>query len=244
VLQTDGVPEDFENALAAAIRRAREQTGRRQEDVAAEARAYGLAWTPATVAAIETGRRHVSAVELLLLPFVLADPEAGVVELKDLLAGMGGRVQLTREASVDARVLAAVVSGQASALGKMPARSWAGSWNTPRRRAGARAMKAMDAVYARADAYPNLREMDVGLAWEESAGEAERHAGYRLGCSALDVALAARSLWRRSLSAERDARAEPGSSPQARGRITRQLLDEMKPVLKKGGRRGSRRASR
>jgi transcriptional regulator with XRE-family HTH domain len=235
VLQTDGVPEDFENALAAAIRRTREQTGRRQEDVAAEARAYGLAWTPATVAAIETGRRHVTAVELLLLPFVLT--EAGeAVELKELLAGMG-RVALTPDASVDGTLLAAVVSGQASdVVGHR-------GWDTPRRRIARRAVSAAGALGQYASAYPNLRESDLSLAQQEAAGEAERHAGYRFGCSALDVAMAARSLWGRSLSAERNARAEPDASPQARGRVTRQLLDELEPVLKRR-RRGSRRASR
>jgi hypothetical protein len=242
VLQTDGVPEDFENALAAAIRRAREQTGRRQEDVAAEARAYGLAWTPATVAAIETGRRHVTAVELLLLPFVLSEAGGEVIELKDVLAGIG-RVQLTRETSVDPKVLVDVVSGRAAALGELPAREWGRLWDTPRRRAAKRAMKAVSELAPYAEKYPGMSARDQELAWEESGGEAERHASYRFDCSALDIAMAARNLWGRSLSAERDARAEPDASPQARGRVTRQLLDELEPVLKRR-RRGSRRASR
>jgi hypothetical protein len=240
-LHTDAVPEDFDARLAAAVRQARERLGRRQEDVAAEARAYGLAWTPATVAAIETGRRHVTAVELFLLPFVLGEP-GEVVELKDLLAGMG-RVQLTRETSVDAKVLVEVVSGRAMALGKLPAREWGRLWDTPRRRVANKAMKAVAELAPYAEKYPDMSARDQELAWEESGGEAERHAGYRFDCSALDVAMAARHLWSRSLSAERDARAEPDSSPQARGRITRTLLDELEPVLK-GRRSGSRRASR
>jgi len=172
--------------------------------------------------------RHVSAVELLLLPWVLCEP-GDAVELAELFAD-AGRVQLTAEASVDGRVLAAAVSGQAREIGKLPAKSWAGSWNTPRRRAAARAIREEHAVLQRAAAY-DLTGRDAWNAWEESGGEAERHAGYRFDCEPLDVALAARSLWGRSLSAERDARADPGASPQARGRITRQLLDELEPVI-------------
>jgi transcriptional regulator with XRE-family HTH domain len=237
-----GVTMDFDQALAAAFRRIREKTGRRQEDVAAEARAYGLQWTSATVAAIETGRRHVSAVELLMLPWVLG--EAGdPIELADLFAG-AGRVQLTPEASVDGRVLAAAVTGRVREIGKLRAKSWAGSWNTPRRRASARALREEHELLKRAAVY-DQSAADAWKAWEESGGEAERKAGYRFGCEPLDVALAARSLWGRSLSDERNARAQPGASPQARGRITRQLLDELERVLNKGGpRHGSRRTSK
>jgi hypothetical protein len=47
------------------------------------------------------------------------------------------------------------------------------------------------------------------------------------------VAVAARILWGRSLTAERDARAQPDASPQARGRITRGLFDELAPAVSK-----------
>jgi hypothetical protein len=229
---------DFEHALASAIRRAREREGRIQEDLAAQARKWGLEWTSATVAAIETARRHVSAVELLLLPLVLASDE-GPAELADLLADLGDEVALTPEASTSGQALALIARGQ------LRDSLASDSWDVPIYRIVDAAIEAVAVWVDRyMSRYPKLQPSDLIKADGEASGEAERKAGYRLGASPLDVAIAARSLWGRSLSDERDARAKPGASPQARGRITRQLFDELKPVLKEGGRRGSRRTSR
>jgi hypothetical protein len=200
----------------------------------------GLDWTSATVAGIETARRHVSAVELLLLPFVLeSDAPEVPAELGDLLADLGDDVALTAQASTSGQALALIARGQ------MMDSFASDSWDVPMSREIDAAMKMLThraEHYLRR--YPKLDLADLIPAGGEASGEAERKAGYRLGASPLDVAMAARSLWGRSLSDERDARAKPGASPQARGRITRQLLDELKPVLKKGGRRGSRGTSR
>ena len=51
-----------------------------------------------------------------------------------------------------------------------------------------------------------------------------------------DAEFLARSvqLWGRVLSAEVDARSDPGDSPQKRGRITRVLLDELREVARRG----------
>ena len=61
----------FRQAVGAQIRKLREQRGVRQEIVALMARRWGLPWTSATVAQMETGRRHLTAEEWLLLPAVL-----------------------------------------------------------------------------------------------------------------------------------------------------------------------------
>jgi len=230
---------DFDHALAAAIRRARERQGVTQEAVAGSARMWGLDWSSATVAAIETARRHVSAIELLLLPLVLASDE-GPAELADLLADLGNEVALTPEASTSGQALALIARGQ------MRDSLASDSWDVPIYRIFDATIEVVafwaDRYLSR---YPKLQPSDMIKADREASGEAERKAGYRLSASPLDVAVAARSLWGRSLSDERDARAKPDASPQARGRITRQLLDELKPVLKEGGRRrGSRRTSR
>lgn len=56
----------------------RAQQGLRQEDVALSARHVGLMWTRPTVAAVELGRRELTATELLLLPVVLEGAAAGI----------------------------------------------------------------------------------------------------------------------------------------------------------------------
>jgi hypothetical protein len=65
------------------------------------------------------------------------------------------------------------------------------------------------------------------------AGEPEENAARRLGVPLIDVVAAARALWGRGLSAERDARvaAGPEVSPHRRsalrGRVTRSLVDAL-----------------
>ena len=54
-------------AIGERIRYLREATGLRQEDIASSARGrFGLLWTQATVAAIETGKRHLTVEELTI----------------------------------------------------------------------------------------------------------------------------------------------------------------------------------
>jgi transcriptional regulator with XRE-family HTH domain len=63
---------DLERRLAANLRCAREDLGWTQADLAADLAAFGWpGWTPATVAAIETGKRRVSLDELGALCTVL-----------------------------------------------------------------------------------------------------------------------------------------------------------------------------
>jgi len=211
---------DFDQALAGAIRRARERSGQRQEDVAAQARMWGLSWTPATVAAIETGRRHVSAVELLLLPFALRTGGTRPIALPDLLADLGD-VQLTPESATRGEALALLARGDSTGA-QVQCR-----WDAPAISFPLRNPAEFEIYYKRS----GLTAKEAQEAVHEGYGEAERHAGYRFGVNGFAVALAARMLWGRSLTTERDARADPHASPQARGRITRQLFDELAPIV-------------
>jgi len=57
--------------VGANMRRVREAAGRRQEDVAAAAREWGIRWTRSTVAEAEAGTKPLNAAELLLLSRIL-----------------------------------------------------------------------------------------------------------------------------------------------------------------------------
>jgi hypothetical protein len=73
-------------------------------------------------------------------------------------------------------------------------------------------------------------------------GEAEQKAARRLAVDPHDLAIVAFAQWGRSLTEERDARVAalsdisttPRTTQARRGHVTRLLLDELEPKLKKG----------
>lgn len=64
---------------------------------------------------------------------------------------------------------------------------------------------------------------------------AEQRAAKKLGITATELQMQAMELWGFSLEQESGRRAGPGSSPQARGRVTRVLLDEMREASESSG---------
>jgi len=206
-------------AVGRRIRELRDAHGWVQEDVAAIARVFGLDWTRATVAAIETGRRNLSAEELLLLPVLFGnlrgfallkdgEPPASKPEDLDDFFPDGEEVVLTPSVSLLPELLRALVSG----------------------RYGKDEKERLDSMAATME----------GLRGE--AGEAEERAALRLGVTVVDIMATGQRLWGRSLTEERDRRvAERGSdipleSRRAiRGRVTRKLIEELGAVLEEEG---------
>jgi transcriptional regulator with XRE-family HTH domain len=76
---------DLSAAIGEGLARFRHDRGLRQEDFATSAREIGLKWTRATIAAVETGRRSLTAEEMLLLRQVIygasGQAPASVVDL-------------------------------------------------------------------------------------------------------------------------------------------------------------------
>lgn len=65
-----------------------------------------------------------------------------------------------------------------------------------------------------------------------SAGSlAEERAAKKLGISTTRLRQLADDLWGRALEEESSRRVRPGSTPQARGRVTRILVDELRAAL-------------
>lgn len=85
----------------------------------------------------------------------------------------------------------------------------------------------------RSDINPRFVDLDRDLCVrvERRSGEAEQRAADALVVKMYALTLASVYLWGKSLSDERDARAGACASAQKRGRITRQLMDELKGVL-------------
>jgi transcriptional regulator with XRE-family HTH domain len=207
------------------MRAIREEHGERQDEVAAVARDYGLNWTRATVAAIETGRREVSVAELLALPHILGVP------VWDLFP-------------TDATVR---VGPDSTMTGAGARATFAGSdvtfadFDTPAGRAIARGFRSLArhpdrlkaAIETGRRVWPQASARDVLEARRDAEGEVDRRAADRLGVDARALALAARRKWGHGLTAERDRRTPAGVT--STGHITRALLAELRPLLEAAG---------
>jgi hypothetical protein len=204
-----------ERAIGREIGRRREEAEISQSGVAMCARQFGLPWTRATIAAIELGRKELTLGELLLMPLILK--EAGVsrapLSLGDLIPTDDRPVEVWPGLQLslpDARTL---LTGGAETR--------------------------------------EIRPVNVGVDIRDlqACDTAEQKAASTLRVPARAIVDAAYALWDQSLSMERRQRlqrssAAPGATERRRqalkGHITRELLDELRPRLKKSKRRSTR----
>jgi hypothetical protein len=204
-----------ERAIGREIGRRREEAEISQSDVAMYAREIGLPWTRATIAAIELGRKQLSVGELLLMPLILkkARVTRELVALWDLIPAEDRRVEVWPglELSLpDARTLLA---------------------------GGAETRE--------------IRPVNVGVDIRDlqARDTAEQKAAATLRVPARAIVDAAYDLWDQSLSMERLQRLQRSSAASGaterrrqalKGHITRELLNELRPRLKKSKRRSMR----
>lgn len=245
------------DVLRRQIRRHREEQGETRDELARRAQRFGLPWTRDTVAHIEDGSRAIPVEEFLLLPFVfeceladLFEIESDDPEVLDLDPPM---IELTEQARATWSAVAAVLRGQWS---KGPA----GDFDTPETRDFMHAIRSgvddphvferllerRKKVYERLWPGATLEEM---IEAESSADSlAESKAAAKLKTDAKYVSVAAFGLWGRSLTEERDRRLADRSDVDisarsrqaARGHITRELLQELEPVIRQHVKRRKR----
>jgi transcriptional regulator with XRE-family HTH domain len=218
-------------AVGRQLKALREAAGVRQEDVAAGARGCGLEWGRSTVAMIEAGNRRLDWYEFVLLPVVLQVSQVGTFRHVDLLADDDREmVELTPQASASRAELQKLLAEGPEFLDLK-------GWKLPGVMSGAEVMEAT-VERARWRRRGHTAEQVETLV-REAAGEAEQKAAKRLGVTPYEVAVTARRLWGRSLTAVRDARAaaaagdEPGAESlrAVRGHVTRELLEELRAHL-------------
>lgn len=231
-------PQPLSRVIGERMKAVREAHGWRQDEVAARARDHGLRWTRATVAGIETGRREVTAGEMVLLPDLLRY----AVELPDLIPS-GTWVALGPDAFASSEGVRARLVGEAGP--SLPAELDV-PYTRKFRRAAQQAVEAMRSP----EWQQAMRAYEAGMeaVWPKAKGgslqrwitaerdadqEVERRAAERLGVDARHLALAARRRWGHSLTEERDRRTPAGVS--SRGHITRALLAELRPALAEAG---------
>jgi transcriptional regulator with XRE-family HTH domain len=233
--------QPLSSVIGRELRTLREAGGVRQEQLAAEARRFGLPWTRATVAAIELGRRQLFVGELLLLPLLLGHGGAGWgYDLADFVPDDARPVLIAGGAIAPARVVRQLLAnpqGVATAQIETPKPPSGGALRLRELRLPRHWLLDVLAV-TRIEDVPEPVWIEVAL---EAAGDAESKASAALGVPAFALALAARRQWGRSLTNERDERVgrqtesddvEARSLQARRGHITRALLHELRPALK------------
>jgi transcriptional regulator with XRE-family HTH domain len=219
--------QPFVAQLGRRLHQIREEAGLNREDIARRAKMFGLPWHRPTVGQIEQAKRGLTAAELLLLPLIYRVP------LRDLLPGPDTAVWLTDETAVYGPELLRVlddghVPGRDSRVGP-------GGWHFQQVVEGLQGVG--NALKRSLEDFP-WRAQGEFIAPPD---EAETKAAKRLNTSPQYVAYTARELWGRGLAEERDARLhERGDVPEspralqaARGHITRALIAELEPAIRR-----------
>jgi transcriptional regulator with XRE-family HTH domain len=196
------------------LRAHREGLGWSQDQMARILRQHGLGWSRTMLAKVERGQRPVGIEELFLLPIALGG------DLGYFLDGEPNEwVILSPGTTARPRALAASLRGD-------------------RKRSEDFRLTFFELPDPDPE-WPELKASELAIAEAAAAGESERKAAKSLGASPLIVARAALVAWGKDLSDERDERVElltpEGSGARTlqamRGHVTRQLLDELRPVI-------------
>ncbi len=194
----------LEQAIGGELKRLREASGVRQDTIAYVAQKFYFNWTQATVAAIEAGRRSLSFAEFGFLPKICQ--EAGIDP------GVLGRVVDVFPNTSEQVIVAPGL--------EMPLRI-------------VRSLYGSEEEQGAAGRYAFREKHHV-------ATEAERKAAHVLGVPPDVVLRAAVDRWGCGLGDERDRRIGPRAetlSPRSlqavRGRITRKLVSELRPRIKR-----------
>ncbi|MBA3628664.1 MAG: helix-turn-helix transcriptional regulator [Actinobacteria bacterium] len=226
----------YQEVIGRNLRWHRKSKNLRQDELAERARAFGMSWSQATVAAIETGRRAVSAEEEKLLLSLLE------VSLAQLLGG-SEKVNVAG-VIVEASVIHSWTSGSPAHLQERSSPAEGPVTEEWRRR-----IRPVAKTYS-------LKDDDDTLSYlaQTALASAEVKAARSLGVwsskrGALEVAAASLSLWGHSLTEERNERwrakaltregrqLDPEGRQKAMGWITRELQEELREHIRAAKRR-------
>lgn len=233
----DPMATNLARALGRGIKAAREAKHLTQEQLAARLRDLGLDWSRATVASVETGRRDdVGITEIVIVAFALGTSPAELIPSNTppivLAAGL---------LEVSPNGLRRMLSGTSVGLGRNGFQAPRVAQRLQQVTEEWREITRLWPALARRPAEDGMTT--IGAISRDQHGEAEQHAARRLGRSPLEIAVAAHRAWGRGFRDERerrlDQRARKGSSRASlsalRGRVTRELLEELRPLLQERG---------
>ena len=219
--------------MGARVRELRLRAKLQQETIAVEARRLGFDWVRGTIAMIELGRRRLTVEEFLCLPQILENVGAGDLWLEDLFPA-GEMAQLSPLIGTETDVLRAMLRGE-SRLGRESSPTGVVARTAPEIPGTDEIRRLARWWWPKSTLHP-VALYELALA---SRGDAEMKAARALGVPPAAIALAADNRWGHSLTKEREARAErKGNGHSARslqairGVVTRDLLEELRPLVK------------
>jgi transcriptional regulator with XRE-family HTH domain len=210
------------------VRRLRESKRWTQAEMADYLRVGGLPLVRSVIVSLEAGRRSIDIGEMIILATTLD------VAVVDLIEGTGP-VRLTASATADLGTVSQLLRGKA--------RPDSVSIDT----STDSALQSL-AIWSKAETrrvernWPGAKPAEIVRAERSADDPAEQKAARKLGVRPFDVSMAAFRLWGESLTAHRNALvddrstdATPTRSIQAiRGRVTRDLLEQIRPLIPKG----------
>lgn len=204
------------------VARLRAEHGVTQAALARAARGFGLRWQDTRVSELENGTLPTPSADTLLLIALAMQDICGSVTLAEFLRG-DGKVAIGRGISVTLDSLRHVVAG-ASIEALRHDLSYAIPHAADMVSADIERDKRILGDPPPPEFYGYNRR---GLI----AAQSETKALRTLAVPASTLSALAFAAWGRSLSEERDARSPEGATPQKRGRITRELVEELQALL-------------
>ncbi|MEV0078048.1 hypothetical protein AB0H58_16715 [Nocardia neocaledoniensis] len=193
------------------------------DQMSRHARWAGLRWNSGRVADLEKGRIAPTVSNLVAVAAALRSLTGQDVTLADLVTH-DGPVELNEAMTIPGARLAGYLSGD-------PVQRFASEEPslTTEANESARVMRE----YFMGESFP---DPNFGL-WQNAlrrTTDADERAAADLGVSVAEMLAVAVQRWGRGFSAERDYQAGEGANNQKRGRIARQLKDELREALSDG----------
>lgn len=209
------------------VRRLREAHDVKLEDIARSAQALGLRWNTARVSRIDRGEGNITLETALILALILTDVTATNVSLGALLES---------DEPIELAPRATLTVGTAQALAR-------GDRIVTYRDGLVEGGEILEAgVLPIAQAHESYNEIlrPVGVTPERTNALNEGRAAWsladernarKLGLSDAEFLAWSVRLWGRLMSQETEARAPEGATAQKKGRITRDLMDDLRQQL-------------
>jgi len=237
----------YSEAVGSFVRSYRQAHGITMESVALAGREYGATWSLSSVQAIEAGKAAPTLPALLMLALTLGKLSGQPLRLADLMGAADNFARpymLSEEQPVRRSWVEGVLAGDPVVLTEADyvhaeRRGDAGGGDgadpgafSGEALAAASRYDHVDAMWEAMNEPPDplsrTRPQRVGPSLAES------RAAKKLGIPPLELQRMAIRLWGRGLEEEAQERAGLASTPQARGRVTRVLIEEARAALEGG----------
>ena len=219
------MPEELAKVVGANCKRLRPPAS--MEELADAARGFGMRWNSGSIAKIEAGSHKLTVQSLIVLAASLATVhDDAQIRVPDLLS-TDEPIEITNEvAAFNGDVLVALLAGETTL--EEPVETFIDRKLHDSLRLLSYKLAGGDPTrYALPPGYSLQDAVNLQMASKESERRIARAA--KLGTPWFEAW--SHHLWERSFTAERDARAGSDANAQQRGRVTRQMKEELRAAL-------------